>query len=86
MKDIYVVSWHDAVSMDSWEDDKINLPPHLILSVGFLISIEETHIVLALNNDIDSDSISCIMSIPKNMILKMKKLTMPKKQKDKFHV
>jgi hypothetical protein len=75
MDKVLLIEWGDAVSVDEWTPrTEIALPPSKVLSVGFLIEETETHYTLALNVDTVSDSASCIMTIPKGMIKKVKRL------------
>ena len=72
---VYIV-WHDAASMDSWEDiAKVrDFEPHQIHTLGFLVSENENKIVVCLSIDINEDGASQVLTIPKSWILQLKKL------------
>lgn len=75
MDKILKIEWGDAVSSDDWTPrNEIDLPPSKIISVGILIKETRSYYTLALNHDTVSDGASCIMTIPKGMVRKVKVL------------
>ena len=74
MNEKYIyLEWKDPASIDEWtyaEDLEIGCP--VIKSLGILVTENKETIVVALNRDTESDAYSCIMQIPKNVILKRK--------------
>ncbi len=74
--DIYLVEWIDAVSADKWDDltSHIDVEPHVIVSVGFLLAQNKKKTILCLNIDEAGESASCAMTIPTVMILSKTKI------------
>jgi len=81
LKPILIV-WKDAVSFDPWHDLGEPLLPNTVVSVGFLIAKEKTHVQIALNVDLINDNMSCVMTIPNGMIEKIIPLMNRKTRKD----
>lgn len=69
---IVLIEWIDATSRDHWESLSEKLTPNTILSCGFLIDQTEKYYTLAVNVDLDADTCSCSMTIPKGMVVKVK--------------
>ena len=64
------ITWKDAVSEDPWcHRSEITPHFHTIESVGFLVDESDDVVTLALNHDQDGDNLSCVMHIPKVMII-----------------
>lgn len=74
--DFIYCEWDDAYSVDEWTDRELanEVNNYLIQSVGILVELTESKLVLALNHDMESDNVSCIMHIPFAMIKTMRKL------------
>lgn len=67
------IAWLDAVSEDQWiPRGDITPHHHTCVSLGFLVDESDTVVTLALNHDLTSGNLSCIMHIPKVMILERK--------------
>ena len=68
--------WADAYSVDEWTDPNESelSAPCLIQSVGILVEITDDSVVLALNKNLETESVSCIMHIPKSMVREIKLL------------
>lgn len=75
MTPVYVV-WRDAVSSDSWErlDEAARLELHEIRTLGFLVSEDDSQLVVALNYDRDGDAVSQCIAIPQDWIVKRRTL------------
>lgn len=70
---IVLIEWNDAESIDAWTFE--NELDHEIApaeSVGWLLNESNESVTLALNHDIKNGSYSCIMKIPKGMIVSRK--------------
>lgn len=64
------ILWEDAASKDAWvEADDFETSCPLIESMGFLVEENENAVSLALNNDQENKSFSCIIVIPKGTII-----------------
>jgi hypothetical protein len=71
------VKWKDAVSIDEWtETEAVSQELHEIISVGINIGETDEVLTLALNFDNISHLSSCIMNIPKSLIVKRKTVTL----------
>ena len=68
---IECIKWADAESIDQWESVKDINPDMfpIIYSVGIVLRESEMCVVVALNFDSSNEKASCIMLIPKAMIL-----------------
>ena len=77
---IVFVVWEDAFSVDAWTSDTEIVEDKLICihSVGFLIIKNKNKITLSLNHDLDSDTLSCVINIPRKMVKSIKFLKTPK--------
>jgi hypothetical protein len=74
-----LVEWIDATSHDPWEPSSdVTFETHTITTVGYLVHEDEKVIGLALNIDKEGDAISCTMTIPRPVIIRMVDLC-PKK-------
>lgn len=74
-KPVYFILWRDAVSEDEWKDfDSIKPHIHLIETIGRLVNESEDVVTLALNRDTITENHSCIMHIPRECIVEMKKI------------
>jgi hypothetical protein len=70
---VLFVTWNDAESIDAWTDAvEIDHDPAVIHSIGLLLKEDKDSITLALNHDTKNDTYSCIMKIPKGMIVSRK--------------
>lgn len=70
-----VVVWKDAQSLDEWTDKKdLSLTPPTIVSCGFVIADTNTELTLSLNHDVDNNSYSCMITIPRQMVLSVFKI------------
>jgi NAD-dependent dihydropyrimidine dehydrogenase PreA subunit len=75
--DLVLVEWLDAVSVDEWiHSDEANLiEPARCWSCGILVrQCSKDGITLAANHDSQNGNYSCIIQIPKGMILRVKKI------------
>ncbi len=73
---IEFISWRDAVSVDEWHDSAEVVPmSHLIESCGIWIGESDDVVVLALNVDTENGALSCVMHIPKGMIVKRRRVS-----------
>lgn len=80
------VIWDDAAGLrHGWMDEKEELKPQLVLSVGFLIQETDDHIVIAMDTD-QEGAHNGRSQIPRGMIKHMKILKKPHGQKNKFNV
>lgn len=72
MKPVLVV-WEDAVSDDSWvdSDDRDDLDPHQIHSIGWLLHENANRILIALSLDNTRNGASQRLAIPKAWIQKI---------------
>ncbi len=69
------ILWTDASSEDAWTDrDNVNHHCNKVESVGIVVKECDKILTLALNHDIDRDSFSCIISIPKSCIIMRKNI------------
>lgn len=71
----YLVEWIDAESIDEWTfnaDVDHSIAP--VKSIGWLIFESHESVTLALNWDTKNEAYSCMMKIPRGMIVKIKKL------------
>lgn len=77
-----LVTWGDAYSEDSWLDpEEAAVEPHILAhSLGFVVKESSTSLTLCLNRFASKDSISCIMTIPKGMIIKRQRIKLPLKK------
>lgn len=70
---LVIIEWMDAESVDAWTDisgvDKSITP---IESAGWLLHEDEDSYILALNHDINNEKCSCIMKIPRGMVVSKK--------------
>ncbi|RTL05271.1 hypothetical protein EKK58_08410 [Candidatus Dependentiae bacterium] len=75
---IYVV-WNDAVSYDSWTSlEDISAELAEIHTLGFIVSETPEVLSVALNFDVDNESVSCMINIPKQWIVSRKSITLAK--------
>lgn len=75
--DLILVEWLDAVSVDPWiHADEANLIESAkCYSAGILVrQSNKDGVTLAANYDSQNDNYSCIMQIPRGMILSIKKI------------
>jgi len=73
---IEVIKWADAESIDQWECVK-NINPDMfpmIYSAGYVLRESDKAVVMCLNFDSSNEKASCIMLIPKAMIVKRYKV------------
>jgi hypothetical protein len=70
LKPLFII-WEDAVSIDEWTSmSDINIDkPTLIHTVGLLVEENDKRLAVAVNYDDENESVSCVMIIPKNMII-----------------
>ena len=73
---IEVIQWGDAESIDQWESIKELKAECLptIYSVGWILRETKDVVVMCCNFDKQNEKASCIMLIPKSMIIKRRKL------------
>ena len=65
-----MVTWLDAESIDSWtEGHEIDHTIAPVMSIGWVLNDSFEGLTLALNHDTKNDSYSCIMKIPRGMIV-----------------
>ena len=77
VRELVAVTWADATSSDPWEErSEIINHCNTILTVGILIDEDEAIITIGLNHDLDSDSYSCYICIPKTCIIKQKSFSL----------
>lgn len=70
-----IVFWKDAFSVDEWSDyQEIEPSFQVIESCGFVVKESDEVLTLGLNHDITEGSWSCIMHIPKGMIISIHEL------------
>lgn len=73
----YVVTWHDAFSSadDDWiKVAKLDLSPLVIVSAGKLVKQTKRYVTLAQTVDTYAGKISSLMSIPRGMIVKARRV------------
>ncbi len=73
----YVVTWHDAfssVDTDWKKPHKIDTSPLTIVSAGRLVKQTKKYVTLAQTFDTNSGKVSCLMSIPRGMMVKVRKV------------
>lgn len=71
--DLIECVWNDACDHPSGWEDKVKVKPHLVLSVGFLLSKSKGHIVMAM--DVDEGSMhNGRAQIPLGMVKSLKVL------------
>jgi len=77
-----LITWGDAYSQDEWVDPKeAGTEDHILAqSLGFVVRETSKSVTLCLNRFATNDSISCIMTIPKGMIVKRQKIKLPIKK------
>ena len=73
---IEVIQWGDAESIDQWESIKELKAEVLptIYSVGWVLRESKDVVVMCCNFDKSNEKASCIMLIPKRMIVKRRKI------------
>jgi hypothetical protein len=75
-----LVKWLDAESIDAWtEKDQVDHSLAPIVSIGWVIQQGDESLTIALNHDEKNESFSCMMKIPKGMVLSVQSIKMPKK-------
>ena len=76
---LMIVSWFDAVSEDNWTDlaEARKSKLHLIHSVGWLISEDDTRLVVGLSWDVERDAVSSFIAIPRSWISNIKEIKNP---------
>ena len=82
MKYPYVyVQWVDPTSEEAWvpTKDVQGFDAHSIQSVGYLIKCDKKTTTLVLNMDEESETVSCAMIIPTELIKSMHQLVLGKK-------
>lgn len=67
------VEWHDATSIDAWDDESeaIKMQPHLIRSVGWLIKEDKKSLTIALSWDEQGEQVSQYLVIPRTWIVEV---------------
>jgi len=70
---VVYLEWHDALSIDGWTDHTEECEftkLALIKSCGLFVKETEDVLVLTLNNDMTNKAYSCVMIIPKSLIVR----------------
>ena len=70
--DLWYFEWMDATSVDEWTDiyELMEVHGHTIKTVGFLLNEDDENICLAMNYDGEAETASCVMYIPKSIVIK----------------
>jgi hypothetical protein len=74
-----LVSWFDAVSEDAWTelDEAKKTKLHLIHTAGFLVSEDDTRIIIGSSWDVERDAIASFIAIPRLWISNIKEFKNP---------
>ena len=70
--DLWYFEWIDATSVDEWTDiyELMEVAGHTIKTVGFVINEDDENLCIAMNVDQEAETASCVMYIPKSIVLK----------------
>ena len=70
------VTWNDAASTQDWYDPAAFDKPdfYVVETFGLLIKADSKHVVVALNRAQVNGKVSCIIEIPKGMVIKIETL------------
>ena len=71
-----LIEWIDAVSVDEWTDisEAIDLQPHTISTLGWLVTEDDTKVVVACSWDRDREGVAGYWAIPKTWLIFMKEI------------